>query len=171
MAARRGSRRSAMSIGLLVPLAFVLGSCAVLEAQAGENEARATVVTYLEALGGAEPDRGWSVISERMRDGFTEEIYLRWASAAVGPPPITDIELTHEEDGLYVFTVSYRGPMNQAYSQSLFTGFGALKSPVACPNGSNSFEMAVIVREDRFAGITGNSCTDGGLIDPRNAAD
>ena len=64
-------------------------ACAALEAEVGEDEARATVVGYLEALGGAEPDRGWSILSERMRDGFMEEIYLRWASTAVGPPPIT----------------------------------------------------------------------------------
>jgi hypothetical protein len=126
-------------------------------------------VGYLEALGGAQPDRGWSILSERMRDEFMEEIYLRWAATAVGPPPITDIELTHEDDGLYVFTVAYRGPMDQAYSQTLFTGFGGLGSPIACPKGSSSFEMAVIVGTGAFAGITANSCVDGGLMDPRKA--
>jgi hypothetical protein len=104
-----------------------------------------------------------------MRDGFMEEIYLRWASTAVGPPPITDIELTHEDEGLYVFTVAYLGPLNQAYSQTLFTGFGALGSPIACPNGNSSFEMGVIVGDGAFAGITANSCVDGGLTDPRKA--
>lgn len=169
MAFRPRSRWSALSTGLLVALALVLGACAALEAEVGEDEARATVVGYLEALGGAEPDRGWSILSERMRDGFMEEIYLRWASAAVGPPPITDIELTHEDEGLYVFTVSYLGPLDQAYSQTLFTGFGALGSPIACPNGNSSFEMAVIVADGAFAGITANSCVDGGLTDPRKA--
>jgi hypothetical protein len=59
--------------------------------------------------------------------------------------------------------------LNQAYSQTLFTGFGALGSPIACPNGNSSFEMGVIVGDGAFAGITANSCVDGGLTDPRKA--
>ena len=120
---------------------------------------------YLEALGGAEPDRGWSILNDATRDGYPEDLYLRVASAAVGPPPIEDIELSDEDDGLYVFTVTYGGELNQAYAQVLFTG-----SPIGCPNGPNQFEMAVIVGDGEFAGITPNSCADGEVHDPREPA-
>lgn len=47
---------------------------------------------------------------------------------------------------------------------------GAQESPIACPNGPNQFEMAVIVGVGEFAGITANSCVDGELTDPREPA-
>lgn len=154
--------------GWLMAMAVVMGSCAIVETEPTADQARATIVRYLEALGGAEPDRGWSILSEPMRESYPEEdTYLRIASRASGPPPIDDIALTHENDGFFAFTVSYSGDIHDAYSQVLFTARGARASPIACPNGRNQFEMAVIVGDGRFAGITANSCVDGELTDPR----
>lgn len=148
-------------------MAVVLSSCAIFENEGRADEARATVVRYLDALGGAEPDRGWSILSASMRDGYPEDLYLRVASTAHGPPRIDDIELTYEDDGFYAFTVSYGGDLDHAFAQVLFTSSGAELSPIACPNGPDQFEMAVIIGVGEFAGITENSCPDGELNDPR----
>ena len=127
------------------------------------------VVRYLEALGGAEADRGWSMLGAAMRDAHPDEdFYQLVASSAVGPPTIDDIELTHEEDGFYAFNVSYRGQIENAYARTLFTSASGRVSPIACPNGTDQFEIAVIVGSGEFAGITPNSCVDGKLRDPRD---
>ena len=159
------SRSFASILGLLLVMVTILGSCAAGNPDSGADEARATILRYVEALGGAEPDRGWSLLNEETRGGgYPEDLYQRVASAAVGPPPIEDIELTDEDDGLYVFTVAYGGELNDAYAQVLHTG-----SPIGCPNGPNQFEMAVIVGDGEFAGITPNSCADGEVHDPRES--
>ena len=169
MVETRRWRWSEMGRGLLAASVVVLGSCAIGDAEARAGEARAIVVRYLEALGGAEPDRGWSILNAPMRSGYPEDRYLRVASRAAGPPPIDEIELTHEDDGIYAFTVSYDGEMDQAYAQVLFTA-SVRASPIACPNGSDTFEVAVIVGDGEFAGISANSCLDGQIPDPREPA-
>ena len=126
------------------------------------------VLRYLEALGGAEADRGWSMLGEAARESNPDEDrYLLVARSAGGPPTIEDVELTHEDDGFYAFTVSYSGRLDDAYAQTLFTSASGQASPIACPNGPDQFEIAVIIGDSEFAGITQNSCVDGQLRDPR----
>ena len=52
----------------------------------------------------------------------------------------------------------------------LVTGKSAQASPIACPNGPDTFEIAVIVGDGEFAGIAANSCLDGQIHDPRDPA-
>jgi hypothetical protein len=146
----------------LVLLTVLLTSCGLAETEGRSDEARATLDRYLGAVGGAEDDRGWSVLSSSMRDSYgTRDDYLELAGAADDPLPIAGVRLLYEDDGFYSFSVTTAEPIEPAYAELLFRP-RLLDSAVGCQTNPGEFEIAIIIAPfSEFDGVTGVSCKKG----------
>lgn len=147
-------------VGSLGLLTLALASCGLAETEGRSDEARATLVRYLAAVGGAEDDRGWSVLSASMRDSYgTRDDYLELAMVAADAPLlIQDVKLVYEDDGFYSFSVTTTIPPDPAYAELLFRP-RLLESAVACPTRPDEFEIAIIIAPfSEFDGVTGVTC-------------
>lgn len=146
---------------ILAACSLVALAGAACENEGRSDEARRTVLRYLAALGGAEDDRGWSVLSESTRSlSGGREAYVELANRADSSLPIESVTLHYEDDGFYEFTVTTAGPIDAARAAVLFDELGS-GSPIACSTGSDSFHIAVIVGVLIFtehAGITSSGC-------------
>jgi hypothetical protein len=131
----------------------------VVENEGRSEEAHATVLRYLAALGGSEADRGWSILSASMRDGSgSRDEYIELASSTDATLATNDVHLTYEDDGFYLFTVTLAREIEPGHAEALFDPRGP-NSPIACRTGPDQFEIAVIIGFfSEFAGVSGSSC-------------
>jgi hypothetical protein len=115
----RGFRTAA---ALTLALAL-LASCAMAETEGHADAARATLSRYLAELGGNSDHRGWSVLSESMREqyGSRDDYVERADRAGEAELPVLGFDLVYEDDGFYEFTVTTAEPIDRAYADLLFS--------------------------------------------------
>jgi hypothetical protein len=144
---------------VIVVVGTMIGVRNIIENEGRSGEARATVVRYLEALRGAEDDRGWALLSASMREGSgSRDEYIALASSANARLATDHVRLTYEDDGFYVFTVTASTEIADGYAEALFEARGR-NSPIACRSGPTRFEIGVgIGFFSPFAGVSGNAC-------------
>ena len=142
-------------------LATLLASCAVVETEGRSDEARATLTQFLDDLAGSSDDRGWSRLSESMRQMHGPRAdYVGFAEQEAGETALPDltIRLTYEDDGFYAFELTSPVPIDPAYDEILFRT-PPLGSAIACRTDDTTFEMAVIIAPfSEFNGVTGADC-------------
>ena len=155
-----GSRAARPVRWVLVVLALAVGSCGIVETEGRADEAEMTVRQYLADLAGAAQDRGWSRLSESMRQGIgSREVYVeRLPPAGEEDLSVIGVTVAYEDDGFYQFEVSTAQPISEPYADALFRPAGNLAS-IACQIGDDTLLIVVIIAPfSEFAGVSGNEC-------------
>ena len=143
-----------------VLLALLVGSCGVVETEGRADEAEVTVRQYFADLAGAADDRGWSRLSESMREGVgSRDLYVeRLPPAGEEELSVANVTVAYEDDGFYQFEVSTAQPIAEPYADLLFRPAGNL-APIACQTGEDTLLIVVIIAPfSEYNGVSSNEC-------------